>query len=68
MTLVEKKELYTSTSEATSRQIDLEVGLQVYCLTAINTTSIVIVRMEPDEQDCLLMRKDFWMTNNIRET
>ena len=68
MTLVEKKELYTSTSETTPRQIDLEVGLQVYCLPAINTTSIVIVKYEPDEKDRLLMRKDFWMTNNIIET
>ena len=70
MTLVEKKELYTSTSETTSRQIDLEVRLQDcnQFSTAINTTSIVIVRMEPDKKDCLLMRKDFWMTNNIGET
>ena len=68
MTLVEKKELYTSTSETTSRQIDREVRLQDYNPTAINTTSIFFVRKEPDEQDRLLMRKDFWMTNNIIET
>ena len=65
MILVEKKELF-SPQGAISRKINIEGAL---CSSQINATTIVLVRPETGDKGTeLLMKKDFWMTNNIMET
>ena len=58
-----------SPEETSRRQINIGGGnRRKRQLIAINTTSIVFVEVERDEQGRelkLLKRKDFWMTNNI---
>ena len=69
--LFEKNRLI-SPQETTGRRINIVNKYRV--LTASNTTSIVIVRQveETDEQGNklgdLLVKKEFWMTNNIMQT
>ena len=69
--LFEKNRLI-SPQETTGRRINIVNKYRV--LTATNTTSIVIVRQveETDEQGNklgdLLVKKEFWMTNNIMQT
>ena len=69
--LYEKSSLFTSnpSPEATGvRQIqDLPLWMSSYKLS-LNTTSIVCVRGEEDEQGQwknFLVKKDFWMTRNM---
>ena len=69
--LFNKRDLYDrriSPEETSRRPINIGGGINRELRAAINTTSIVFARMERDEQGrelMLLMRNDFWMTNNI---
>ena len=70
ITLVDKKEFFNRAippEETSRRQISVRAGDR-RTRAVINTTSIVLSGVERDEQGrdlTLLVRKDFWMTNNI---
>ena len=64
--LYNKRDLYDrriSPEETSRRQINIRIIREVRA--AINTTSIVFAEVERDEVGRALMRKDFWMTNDI---
>ena len=74
ITLVDKKEFFNRAippEETSRRPINIRGGnrrINRELRAVINNTSLIFARMERDElgrEPWLLMRKDFWMTNDI---